>query len=280
MTQRIHPTAIVDPTASVGNGVEIGPYSVVGAHVEIGDNTVLGPHVVLEDRTILGSNCQVSPGAVLGGPPQDLAYQGEPTRVRIGNNTHIRECVTVNRATGEGKETVVGDNCLLMAYSHLGHNCQVGNHVILANAAQIAGHVQLNDYVFIGGSSVIHQHCRVGRYAILGGFSATRMDLPPFSLNDARPSVIRGINTVGLKRRGFTLEQRQRLKRAFIYLWFSDLNLSQAIEAIHHNLEVDEYIEELLEFIHTSKRGFNAKAMGTPQGDMTEDIPDPEPATV
>jgi UDP-N-acetylglucosamine acyltransferase len=270
----IHPTAIVDPSAKLGENVQIGPYSVIGAGVEIGDNTILAAHVTIEDRTILGADCRISSGAVIGGAPQDLAYQWEPTRVRIGNGTQIRECVTINRATGEGRETVVGDNCFLMAYSHLAHNCQVGNHVIIANLAQAGGYAQIGDFAFIGGNALIHQHCRVGRYAFLGGDSGIRQDIPPFSMNDGRVAQVKGINSIGLKRRGFTQEQRQQIKRAFMYLWFSGLNQTQAIEAIREKLEIDANIQELLDFIGSSKRGFNfnnAKALSN-----TNDTPEPQ----
>ncbi len=259
MTQRIHPTAIIDPSAILEDDVEVGPYSVIGANVHIGEQTILGPHVVLEDRTILGKNCRIAAGAVLGGAPQDLAYQGELTRVRVGDNALIREYVTLNRATGEGNETVIGDNCFLMAYSHLAHNCQAGDHVIMANAVQVAGHVKLGDYAFIGGGSLIHQHVVVGRMAFLGGASGCSQDLPPFSMSDGKPTTIRGVNTVGLRRRGLSSEERQRLKKAFFYLWFSGLNQTHAIQAIRDNLEMDHYLEELLDFVLSSKRGICSK---------------------
>ncbi len=253
----IHPTAVIDPTAQLGENVQIGPYSVIGAGVEIGDNTIISSSVRIEDRTIVGSSCQVSPGAVLGGAPQDLSYKNEPTRARIGNNNIIRECVTINRASGEGNETVVGNNCFLMAYSHLGHNGKLANNVILANAVQLGGYVELDDYVFIGGGSVIHQFVKVGRMAFMAGASASRMDLPPFSMNDSRPCMVIGINTVGLKRRGLSSEDRQLIKKAFYYLWFSGLNQAHAIEAVRENMEINPYIEELLNFVSTSKRGIN-----------------------
>lgn len=277
---RIHPTAVVDPTAKIGDNVEIGPLCVVGAHVEIGNNTVLIAQVVLQDRTIIGEDCEISPGAVLGGPPQDLNYKDEPTRVRIGNRCRIRECVTINRATGEGKETVVGDDCFLMAYSHLAHNCQVGNNVILANTAQVGGHAQLGDYVFLGGMCVIHQHCRVGRFAFMSGLSGARQDVPPFSMNSEAPSIIRGLNTIGLRRRGFTQAQRQNLKKAFYYLWFAGLSQAQAIQAIRDNLETDEYIEELITFVTSAKRGISHSKKRVAQHAALENEPGLEPLSV
>lgn len=262
----IHPTAVIDPTAIIASGVEIGPFSVIGAGAEIGENTKILSHVVIEPLTVIGSGCKISSGAVLGGAPQDLKYKDEPTRVVIGNNCHIRECVTVNRGTGEGTQTVVGDHCFLMAYSHLAHNCQVGNHVILANAVQVGGHVEIGDYAFIGGASAIHQNVRIGRMAFMGGTSAARQDLPPFSMNDERPCVVYGTNSVGLRRRGLTTEQRQNLKRAFFYLWFSGMNRSRAIETIENNLIMDEYLTELIEFVKTSKRGIHARPLAAGKG--------------
>jgi UDP-N-acetylglucosamine acyltransferase len=255
MSNLIHPSAIIDPTATLGEGVEVGPFSIIGADVQIGANTQIGPHVVIEARTILGEHCEVSAGAVLGGPPQDLNYKGEPTRVRVGNHTKIRECVTLNRATGEGQETVVGNHCFLMAYSHLAHNCRTGDNVILANAVQVGGHVEIGDWAFLGGGSVVHQHCRIGRMAFLGGASASRQDLVPFSMNMGATARVTGINSIGLRRRGLNGQERQNLRKAFFLLWFSDLNRTQAIETIRETLTVDTYIEELIDFVLTSKRG-------------------------
>jgi UDP-N-acetylglucosamine acyltransferase len=271
MHNAIHQTAIIDPSAIIGENTQIGPYSLIGANVEIGSNCKIAGHVVIETNTILGSDCQVSPGAVIGGPPQDLSYKDEFSRVRVGNGTRIRECVTLNRATGEGTETVIGNDCFLMAYSHLAHNCQLGNNVILANAVQVGGHVELGDYVFIGGASVVHQNVRIGRMAFMGGACATRQDLPPFSMSDGRPSAIQGINSVGLKRRGFTLEQRQRIKKAFFHFWFSDLNYSQAIETIRETIPADDYVQELIDFVLSSKRGINDRRLPASQSDESTD---------
>lgn len=270
MGSRIHPTALIDSTAILGENVQVGPYSIIGAHVAIGAHTSIAPHVIIEDRTILGANCQVFSGAVIGGPPQDLGYGNEPTRVRIGDNTVIRECVTINRATGEGQETVIGERCFLMAYSHVAHNGRLGNHVILANMVQLAGYVELGDYAFIGGGCMIHQFVKVGRMVMMGGSSGCRQDLPPFSMNDGRPSSIQGINTIGLRRRGLSAAERQNLKKAFFYLWFSGLNQSQAIEAIRENLEADVYVQELIDFILASKRGISHQR-GTAPTTMQED---------
>jgi len=251
----IHPTAIIDSTAEIAAGVEIGPYSIIGPHCQVGEGTKIGPHALLESHVRLGSQCEVSPGAVLGGKPQDLKFKGETSWAVIGDRCVIREGVTVNRASGEEKSTTVGNGCLLMACSHVGHNARVGNEVILANAVVLGGHVEVGDYAFIGGIVAIHQNVRIGKMAIISGFSASRQDIPPFAMADGRPAIVAGINKVGLKRRGFDLAARTRLKQAYHLLFFSGLNYKQAIETIHAEIEPDSAIEELITFIQESQRG-------------------------
>jgi UDP-N-acetylglucosamine acyltransferase len=251
----IHPTAIVDPSAVLGNGVEVGAASYIGPNCQVGDGSIIHPHVVLQENVILGEGCEVSPGAVLGGKPQDLKFKGEQTYVRIGKGTILRECVTVNRASGEGQETVIGERGMLMAYSHVAHNCIVGNEVIMANNVQLGGHVEVGDFAFLGGTCAFHQFVKIGRLAIVSGFSASRQDIPPFAMADSRPAVIAGINKVGLKRRGFDLAARTRLKKAYQLLFFSSLNFNQAIEAIQETIELDDAVQELIAFVQGSSRG-------------------------
>jgi UDP-N-acetylglucosamine acyltransferase len=251
----IHPTAIIDPTAEIGAGVEIGPYSVIGPRCRVGEGTKIFSNVTLQGYTRLGKNCQVSPGAVLGGFPQDLKFKGEESWVVVGDNTVIRECVTLNRASGEGQETVIGDGCLLMAYVHIAHNCRVGNEVIIANSVQLGGHVEVGDFAFIGGMCVFHQHVRIGKLAIISGFSAARQDIPPFAMADNRPAIVVGLNKVGLKRRGFDLAARTRLKRAYQTLFFSGVNYKQAIETIREEIQGDPHVDELVAFVQSSERG-------------------------
>lgn len=251
----IHPTAIIDPLAQLGADVEIGPYSIVGPHCQIGDRTRIGAHVVLESHVTLGSDCQIASGAILGGFPQDSKFKKETSWVRIGDGCILRECVTVNRATGEGNETVIGEKCMLMAYAHVAHNCVLGNEVILANAVQLGGHVEVGDYAFIGGQCAVHQFVKIGKLAIMSGFSASRQDIPPFSMADDRPAIIAGTNKVGLKRRGFDLAARTRLKKAFQRLFFSGMNYKQAIEIIQAEIEVDAAVQELIDFVQNSSRG-------------------------
>lgn len=251
----IHPTAIIDATAQIGNDVEIGPYAIVGPHCQVGDGARLFPHAVLQEYVQLGARCQVHSGAVLGGVPQDLKFAGETSYVRIGEGSVIRECVTISRASGADEATTVGRDCMLMAYAHLGHNCQVGDEVVIANNAQLAGYIEVGDYAFISGTTAFHQFIKIGKLAMVGGFSGSRQDIPPFSMNYGRPSEVLGINKVGLRRRGADLNTRTRLKRAFQLLWFSNLNMHQGIEAVQAELGSDPYMDELLTFVVNAKRG-------------------------
>jgi len=250
----IHPSAIVDKSAQVADGVKISPFAIIGPNVKIQAGVEIFPHAYLEHCEI-GSNTIISSGAIIGTAPQDLGYKGELTKVFVGEKCQIREHVTINRASGEGNSTIVGNNCMLMTGSHVAHNCKLGNDVILANLATLGGHVSIEDYAFIGGMVVLHQHVRVGEMAIIGGFSGARQDIPPYAKTDGRPAGIIGLNSIGLKRRGMSLEERKQLKAAFNCIWFSDLNTKQGIEKIRQEVPLNKYIEHLIEFIETSKRG-------------------------
>ncbi|OGI04192.1 MAG: acyl-[acyl-carrier-protein]--UDP-N-acetylglucosamine O-acyltransferase [Candidatus Melainabacteria bacterium GWF2_37_15] len=239
---------------SIHETVKIHPYAVIGPEVKIGANCEIFPHTYLEHCEI-GENCVISPSAVIGTPPQDLSYKNESTKVIIGNNCKIRENVTINRASGEGNTTELGNDCFIMTGAHIAHNCKVGNNVIIANNALLAGHIQVGDYVFIGGAVVMHQFVRVGEMTIVGGFTGTRLDLPPYAKIDGRPGRVVGINTVGLKRRGLSQDERTLIKKAFNLLWFSELNTQQAVERIRKELPSSRYIDHLIEFMSTSKRG-------------------------
>lgn len=269
----IHPTAIIDPSAELGQGVDVGAHAYIGPHCKVGDGTRIYPNAVLQGYTTLGKNCQVSPGAVLGGFPQDVKFKEWPSYVHIGDNVLIRECVTVNRATGENEATVIGNGCMLMAYAHVAHNCVLGEEVILANSVQLGGHVEVGDYAFLGGIIAIHQFVKIGKLAIISGGSASRQDTPPFSMSDGRPSVLVGINKVGLKRRGYDLASRTRIKKAFQLLWFSGMNQKQALEAIRNEIEMDEAVQELVSFVENSKRGIRR-----PHEEMRNDRDRPETA--
>jgi len=251
----IHPTAIVDPSAVLGEGVRIGPYSIIGPDCVVGDRTVIGPHVVLEGLVTLGVDCEVRSGAVLGGPPQDHKFKGEATRVVIGDRTHVREMVTIHRSTGEGEDTTVGDDCLLMAYVHIGHNCHVGSHVMLSSYAGLAGHITIEDHVVVGGMVGLHQFVRVGRYAMVGGYSKVVQDVPPFMLADGRPADILELNIRGLRRAGVAPATRMALRNAYKLLYRSKMNTTQALVAIEEEIEPNPELSLLVEFIQRMSNG-------------------------
>ncbi len=255
MANDIHPSAIIDKTAQLGENVTIGPYSIIGPECVIGDGCTIGSHVVLHRWTELGRNVRVWHGASLGGDPQDLKYKGARTKVVIGEGTVIREFATVNLSTEEGHITRVGKNCFLMAYSHVAHECTVGDGVIMANSANLAGHVTVEDFAIIGGLTPVHQFCRIGCYAMVGGASAVQKDIPPYSKSFGVPARVYGTNSVGLVRRGFPEKTRALLHRAFRLLFYSNLNTSQAMERIKTELEQIPEIVRLVNFVEGSQRG-------------------------
>lgn len=251
----IHPAAIVSPKAKLGENVQIGPYAVIEGHVTIGDNTIIHPHAVVGGFTTIGESCEIFPGAAVGLRCQDLKYAGEKTYVEIGARTVIRECVTVNSSTGEGSKTVVGEDCFLMAYSHVGHNCRLGNGVIMANVASLGGHILIEDKAVIGGLVGIHQFVHVGTLAMIGGMSKVNQDVPPYSLSDGVPCSVVDINAVRLRRQGFPPETRRIIRRAFKILFKSGLATSHAVEIVKSDLPQLPEIKHLLEFIAKSERG-------------------------
>lgn len=253
----IHPTAIIADDAKIHESATIGPYSIIGPQVVIGANTKLASHVVIEGYTSIGEDCNIAANAVIGGLPQDLNFGGETSYVSIGNGVTIREFVTINRATGEGKHTVVGDNAFIMAYTHLAHNCQIGAGAILANNAQLAGYVEVGEKAFISGSTVVHQFVKIGRLAILAGFSGTRQDIPPFAMTNGIPARVSGLNKVALKRAGFSLNERNVLKKVYQLLWFSDLRYEEAFACIREEFGTDPLAEEVITFVLESKRGIH-----------------------
>jgi UDP-N-acetylglucosamine acyltransferase len=252
---RIHPSAIVDPGARLGNGVQVGPYAIIGPNVVIGERTVIGPQALIEKNTRVGRDCTIAKGAVLGTDPQDLKYEGEETQLIVGDETTIREFATLNRGTRSSGATIVGNRCLLMAYSHIPHDTRIGDHVIISNAVQMGGHVVIEDWAVVGGVTAIHQFCRIGRHAFLGGASALRKDVPPFMRAAGNPARLAGVNSVGLERRGFAKETRSELKRAYRTLFHSDLNVGQGIARIRAEGEPCEEVDYLLAFIEASERG-------------------------
>ena len=233
----IHDTAVVAPTARIARNVEIGPYAVIADHVDIGEGTVIGPHVVISEWTKIGRDCHIFQGASVGEVPQDLKFKGEKSYTFIGDRTTIRECATVHRATGEGEETRIGDDCLLMAYTHVAHNCVLGNRIIMSNAAMLAGHAIVEDGVVIGGTSKLVQ------------------DVVPYTMVDGHPARAVGLNSVGISRAGIPIEIRRRIKQAYKILYRSGLNLAQAIAVIEQEVDSCEEVEHLLRFLRNAERG-------------------------
>lgn len=251
----IHPSAIVDKKARLGDQVTIGAFSIVEGDVEIGDGSTIASHVFVGDGARIGSQCSIHKGAVVATVPQDLKFGGEKSLFVIGDNTVIREFCTLNRGTHERGKSSVGANCLLMAYTHVAHDCLIGDKVIIANAVQVAGHVTIEDQAIIGGLTGIHQFCRVGQHVMVGGGFRIVKDVPPFILAGGEPLVYAGINSVGLRRRGFSAESMRNIKNAYRLLYRSHLNVSQAVERIKDELEPTSHIETILEFIKHSERG-------------------------
>jgi UDP-N-acetylglucosamine acyltransferase len=252
----IHPTAVVHEGASIGQGAFIGPYCVVGDDVAIGDGTRLESHVAVSGRTTIGPGCVVSPMASIGGAPQDLKYQGEPTSLEMGARNRIREFVTVNRGTpGGGGVTRVGDDNLLMAYAHVAHDCIVGSRTIFANGATLAGHVEVGDDATVGAYSGIHQFCRVARFAFVGGYSVVTQDALPWVLTVGNRATSHGVNIVGLKRRGYPAEVVEAIKKCYMTLFRSRLLLDEAIARVEAELGHLEEVRYFLDFVRSSKRG-------------------------
>ncbi len=251
----IHPTAIVTSGAELDENVEIGAYSIVGAHVKIGRATRIMPHVFLDGWTTIGENCTIFPFASIGSQTQDLKYKGAVTFVEIGDNTTLREYVTVNSGTNEGDVTRVGARCHIMAYSHVAHQCIVGNGVIISNAGTLAGHVVVEDNAVIGGLCGIHQFVRIGRLCIIGGCSKATQDIPPFMMADGNPATIHGLNTIGLQRHGITEAIRHTLKDACRILYRENLTTRAAIEKMKVELAACTELDHLIAFVSASERG-------------------------
>jgi UDP-N-acetylglucosamine acyltransferase len=254
---QIHPTAIVHPKAQLSEGVEIGPFSVVGEHVKIGRGTRLMAHVYVEGWTEIGERCQLYPYASIGTPPQHLQYQGEPTQVVIGHDNILREYVTVNRGTVPGGGmTTIGHHNFLMAYVHVAHDCHLGNYLIMANAATLAGHITIGDHAIIGGLVGIHQFVRIGRYVMIGGCSAVGRDVPPFMrAAGGYRAQLYGLNSIGLKRQGFSNERISTLKRAYELLFRSGHRMAEALKLARDEFRDNPEVLEVLTFMEGSKRG-------------------------
>jgi len=251
----VHPTAVVDPRAQLGEGVQVGPFAVIGPEVVIGDACRIGPHVVLDGRVHMGRRNRIFPGACIGLEPQDLKYTGDPTAVVIGDDNTIRECVTINRATKDEQETRLGSGNLLMAYSHLGHNCELGDRIVIANGVAVAGHVLIGDRAVIGGVLGIHQFVHIGTMAMVGGMSRIERDVPPFTMVEGHPARVRALNKIGLKRSGLADadggQALAELKRVWTLIYRQGLPLAQALAALQQQ-ELDGPASELVRFLEAS----------------------------
>ena len=255
----IHKFSSVHPDAQIGNNVEIGPFSTIEANVIIGDGTWIGPNVTIMNGARLGSNCQVFPGAVISAIPQDLKYEGELTTVEIGDETTIRECVTINRGTKAYGKTVIGKKGLIMAYVHIAHDCIIGDHVILVNSVALAGHVEIGNWSIVSGLSAVHQFVKIGEHAMVGGGAMVRKDVPPFITAAGDPVNYAGVNSVGLKRRGFSSVDVNLIQDVYRIIYQSGRNISQALEVVKREHNADPTVSRIIDFIESSTRGLIRK---------------------
>jgi len=251
----IHPTALVNSKAELSENVVVGPFTIIEEDVVIDEGTEIASHVLIANGTRIGKDCKIMTGAVLGTKPQDLKFKNERTTLEIGNNTLIREYCTLNRGTEDKWKTVVGANCLLMAYVHVAHDCAIGNNVILANAVNMAGHIEIEDFVGIGGMSPIHQFVRIGCHSFIGGGLRIDKDVPPYILAAGEPITFAGLNVVGLTRRKFSKETMAQLKHLYKLIYRSKLNVSQAMVRIREELEMTPEVRHVVEFVESTKRG-------------------------
>ncbi|NQT95689.1 MAG: acyl-ACP--UDP-N-acetylglucosamine O-acyltransferase [Candidatus Omnitrophica bacterium] len=251
----IHDTAIISKDAELAEGVTVGPYSVIDTNVKIGPATKIGPYCTINEYTTIGKECEIFQGASIGSISQDKKFKGEKGFLEIGNNNAIREYVTMNRSTEKNGKTVIGNDNLFMAYSHIAHDCIVGNSVTIANCGTLAGHVVLEDGVIIGGLAGVHQFVRMGQLSILGGCSKVVQDIVPYSMVDGQRAKICGINSIGLERAGFSDEAKDSLKKAFKILFSMKLNIKNALKRVEEELPPSEEIKNLVNFIKSSERG-------------------------
>lgn len=245
----------IHPAAKIGENVVIEPFTTIYADVVIGDNTWIGPNVTIMNGARIGRNCRIHPGAVISNVPQDLKFGGEETLAIIGDNTVVRECVTINRGTADRMQTVVGSNCLLMAYVHIAHDCLIGNNCILANSVQVAGHVVIDDFAIIGGTSAVHQFTKIGAHCIISGGSLVRKDVPPYVRAAREPLSYSGVNTVGLRRRGFSAEQIATIQEVYRRVFIESSNYRKALQTAAEEMPASEELSTIAAFFANSKRG-------------------------
>lgn len=249
------PLAYVHPAAKIASNVVIDPFVTIDQNVEIGEGTRIGSNVTILEGARIGKNCTICSGAVISGVPQDLKFRGEDSVAIIGDNTTIRECVTINRGTASKGKTVIGNNCLLMAYCHVAHDCVVGDNVIMSNAVQVAGEVVIDNFAVIGGGALIHQFSHIGQHVMVQGGALVNKDIPPYVKAAREPISYAGINSIGLRRRNFNNEQIREIQEIFRYLYLSGLNNTDAIERIEAELPASKERDEIILFVRNSKRG-------------------------
>lgn len=249
------PLAYVHPAAKIASNVVIDPFVTIDQNVEIGEGTRIGSNVTILEGARIGKNCTICSGAVISGVPQDLKFRGEDSVAIIGDNTTIRECVTINRGTASKGKTVVGSNCLIMAYCHVAHDCVIGDNVIMSNATQVAGEVVIDNFAVIGGGALIHQFTHIGQHVMVQGGALVNKDIPPYVKAGREPIAYAGINSIGLRRRNFTNEQIREIQEIYRYLYLSGLNNSDAVERIEAELPASKERDEIILFVRNSKRG-------------------------
>ena len=271
----IHPSAIVEPGAIIGNNVTIEAYAVIKGTVVLEDNVIVKSFAYIDGYTTVGAGTVIYPSASIGTKTQDLKFKGEKTYVVIGKNCEIREFVTINSSCQEGNVVRIGDNCLLMAYCHVAHNCEVGNRVIMANGAMLAGHVIVEDFAIIGGMTPVHQFSRIGRYAMVGGMSGISHDVPPYTIGKGYPYRVGGLNLIGLKRHNFSLEERRSLTKAFNLTYRSNLRVADALDVIEKEVPMNSHVKHWIDFCRSSKRGLiglQALAQGLQDDEEVDDL--------
>ena len=251
----IQPLSYVHPNAKIADNVVIDPFVTIGKNVEIGKGTWIGSNVAIMEGARIGENCRIFPGAVISGIPQDLKFEGEKSLAIIGNNTTVRECATINRGTSVTGKTEVGDNCLIMAYAHIAHDCKIGNNCIIVNSVALGGHVTIGDYAIIGGLSAIHQFVNVGKHAMVSGGSLVRKDVPPYIKAAREPLSFVGINSIGLRRRGFADDKIKEIQDIFRILYQNNNNNTQALLKIETEIDASPERDEIISFIQHSGRG-------------------------
>lgn len=257
MARKFHPTAIISEQAIIGDNVTVGPFTIIEDDVEIGGNCEIRSSVVIGKGARIGSNVKIFSGAVISTEPQDMKFDGEHTLTIIGNNTTIREFATINRGTKETGKTQIGDNCLVMAYCHVAHDCIVGDNVIMSNVVQLAGHVVVEDWAILGGVAKIHQFCKIGKHSMIGADVKIVKDVPPFTLVDRKPAQVEGVNKIGLRRRGFTPETISEIEQFYDTLLFSGLNNSDGIAKFMQRDKICDEVQYCIDFIKSSVRGIH-----------------------